>query len=37
VTGERIAVYVDAATGERDYRPEPIGREPAAVRTGARP
>ena len=37
VTGERIAVYVDAATGERDYRPEPIGREPAVVRNGAQP
>jgi hypothetical protein len=28
VTGEIIAVYVDGATGERDYRPEPMGREP---------
>jgi hypothetical protein len=37
VTGETIAVYVDGATGERDYRPEPIGREPAAIKTGAEP
>ncbi len=36
VTGETIAVYVDAATGQRDYRPEP-GREPATIRTGAEP
>ncbi len=37
VTGETIAVYVDDTTGERDYRPEPLGREPATIRTGAEP
>jgi hypothetical protein len=37
VTGETIAVYVDDATGQRDYRPEPIGREPAPIRTCAEP
>jgi hypothetical protein len=37
VTGETIAVYVDGATGERDYRPEPLGREPAPIRSGAEP
>jgi hypothetical protein len=37
VTGETIVVFVDGATGERDYRPEPLGREPATLKTGAEP
>jgi hypothetical protein len=35
VTGETIVVFVDGATGERDYRPEPIRREPVTIRSGA--